>query len=221
MNNIKLSNSISSVFSVGIIITLLFVTASKASAQVDTFIIDNIDTVLISQHQEYHSPHKATFYSAIIPGLGQAYNKKYWKIPILYAGIGGIIYGISFNTKYYNKYKNAYRDFIIQDPANKSYLEFARKAGISEQDLGNSSTASWFEKAMNNKKNFYKRNRDFSYIGLIAIYVLNLIDASVDAHFYNYDISDELSLRVEPIALKLHNDVTEPDGFGLQLKFEF
>ncbi|MBN2166395.1 MAG: hypothetical protein JW717_08980 [Marinilabiliaceae bacterium] len=191
---------------------------NRVYSQIDTFTISNVDTIHIPTPEKYHSPHKATFYSAIIPGMGQAYNKQYWKIPILYAGLGGIIYGISFNTKYYNKYKNAYRDYIIKDPANKSYLEFAYKAGLTEDDINN---ADWFEQALKNKKDYYKRNRDFSYIGLLAIYVLNLVDASVDAHFYNYDISDDLTLRIEPTLLNFNSPITETQGFGLQLRLQF
>ena len=75
------------------------------------------------KEEKPHSPHKATFYSAILPGLGQAYNKKYFKIPIIYAGAGALAYAIHFNSKLYRKYRSAYRDWIIQDPHNKSYLE--------------------------------------------------------------------------------------------------
>lgn len=204
------------------VLILLLILSGNLYSQEDSVFITNIDTIQFEIPEKIHSPHKATFYSAIIPGLGQAYNKKYWKIPILYAGIGGVIYGISFNTKYYNKYKNAYRDFIIRDPANTSYVEFAEKAGLTQDDVeNNASTARWFESALNNKKNFYKRNRDFSYIGLLAVYVLNMIDASVDAHFYNYDISDDLSLRVEPQVINVGSYRTEPYGFGLQLKLSF
>ena len=199
---------------------LMILPVNHLLSQNDSAYITGIDTMQYKSGEKYHSPHKATFYAAVFPGLGQAYNKKYWKLPILYAGLGGIIYGIHFNTTYYTKYKNAYRDFIIRDPANTSYVEFAEKAGLTQEQV-ETVYAGWFERALKNKKDYYKRNRDFSYIGLLAVYVLSMIDASVDAHFYNYDISDDLSLKIEPKIIKFTNKGTEPDGFGLQLSFRF
>ena len=144
----------------------------------------------------YHSTHKATFYSAVFPGLGQIYNKKAWKVPILYAGVGAMAYAIHFNSKYHKKYKNAYRDFIIRDPANKSYLEFI-PSQISEEQIYNE-RAAWFEEALKSKKQYYRRYKELSYIGMGALYVLQMVDAAVDAHFFNFDISDDLSLMVTP-----------------------
>ncbi len=167
--------------------------------------------------EKKHSPHKASFYSAILPGMGQAYNKKYWKIPILYAGIGGVAYAIHFNSKYYKKYKSAYRDFIIRDPNNKSYLEFIPPP-LTEEDVYGPQEA-WFEEALNSKKQYYRRYRDLSYIGMVAIYVVQIVDAAVDAHFYNFDISDDLSMQVMPSMMPpAPGDYA---GMGLQLKFKF
>jgi len=179
----------------------------------------NITGTLVDmpQIQKKHSPHKASFYSAILPGLGQAYNKKYWKIPILYAGIGGMAYAIHFNTKYYKKYKSAYRDFIIGDPGNKSYLEFI-PPGLTEEDILGQ-RAQWFEDALNSKKQYYRRYRDLSYIGMITLYVLQIVDASVDAHFYNFDISDDLSMQVQPSMMPPAPG--EYSGMGLNFKFKF
>ncbi|WP_439181700.1 DUF5683 domain-containing protein [Carboxylicivirga taeanensis] len=167
--------------------------------------------------EKKHSPHKASFYSAILPGLGQAYNKKYWKIPILYAGIGGVGYAIHFNSKYYKKYKAAYRDFIIRDPGNKSYLEFLPPTMTEGQIYGEHEQ--WFKEALNSKKQYYRRYRDLSYIGMVGIYVLQIVDAAVDAHFYNFDISDDLSMQVQPSMMPpVPGDFA---GVGLQLQFNF
>ena len=171
-----------------------------------------------------HSPHKATFYSAILPGLGQAYNKKYWKIPILYAGIGGIIYGLNFNTTNYNKYRRAYRDFLIQDPGNTSYLnDNVRPRGTKRDEFEerlttDSSLASWYENALENKRNYYKRYRDLSYVGLALVYVLNLVDASVDAHFKTFDVSNDLSMHFEPSVTPMYGGL---NSIGMQVKFVF
>lgn len=164
-----------------------------------------------------HSPHKASVYAAVFPGAGQIYNKKYWKVPILYAGIGGLVYGIHFNTTYYNKYRSAYRDFLIRDPGNTSYEEFI-PPGLTIEDV-HGARSEWFQRALQNKRRYYKRYRDISYIGMAALYLASIIDASVDAHFYDFDISDDLSLRVEPAVL---SPVSEKgSAFGFQMRFQF
>lgn len=193
------------------------------SAQTDSLKVSSattVDKVITGTDTKYHSPHKATLYSAVLPGLGQAYNKKYWKIPIVYAALGSVVYGISFNTKYYNIYKTAYRDLIIQDPANTSYMDIAKKVNLSQEDaLGDD--YEWFKTALENQKKYYKRNRDLCYFGFVAVYVLNMIDASVDAHFFNYDISNELSLELVPqINPGVRFQSGEPQlGMRVNLKF--
>lgn len=167
--------------------------------------------------EKFHSPHKASIYSAVFPGLGQIYNKKYWKLPFVYGGIGGVSYAIHFNSKYYNIYRSAYRDFLIRDPGNTSY-ERVIPPGLTMDDV-HGTYAQWFQRALQNKKRYYKRYRDLSYIGMAAIYVVNIIDASIDAHFYYFDISDDLSLRVEPAYIQ-PNPARE-GALGLQLKLQF
>lgn len=164
-----------------------------------------------------HSPHKASIYAAVFPGAGQIYNKKYWKVPILYASIGGLVYAIQFNTTYYNKYRSAYRDFLIRDPGNTSYVEFI-PPGLGIEDV-HGARSEWFQRALQNKRRYYKRYRDMSYIGLVALYLVSIVDASVDAHFYDFDISDDLSLRVEPAMLSPVTD--KGSAFGLQMRFQF
>jgi hypothetical protein len=132
------------------------------------------DTLLAQNEYDPLAPSKAAFYSAVVPGLGQAYNKKYWKIPIIYVGIGTGIYFYNQNTKDYNRFRDAYKRRLagFQDD------EFQ---GISDDRLIDAQkTAS--------------RNRDVSIIVSIAFYLLNIIDANVDAHLRQYNISDDLSL---------------------------
>lgn len=132
------------------------------------------DSLLAQNEYDPLAPSKAAFYSAVVPGLGQAYNKKYWKIPIIYAGIGTGIYFYNQNTKDYNRFRDAYKRRLagFQDD------EFQ---GISDDRLIDAQrTAS--------------RNRDVSIIVSIAFYLLNIIDANVDAHLRQYNISDDLSL---------------------------
>ncbi len=175
------------------------------------------DIIPQEKEEKIHSPHKATFYSAIFPGLGQIYNKKYWKLPIIYGAIGGLGYAIHFNSTNYQKYKNAYRDFLIQDPGNKSYIKVI-PINLTVEDV-EGQYADWFESALENKRDYYKRYRDLSYIGMAAIYVLNMIDATVDAHFYNFDVSDDLSMKLQPVILD-HDPVTG-SSFGIQLALRF
>jgi hypothetical protein len=164
-----------------------------------------------------HSPHKASIYAAVFPGAGQIYNKKYWKVPILYAGIGGLVYAIHFNSSYYKRYRSAYRDFLIRDPGNTSYEQFI-PPGL-DMDRVHGDLSEWFQRALQNKRRYYKRYRDISYIGMAALYVASIIDASVDAHFYDFDISDDLSLRIEPAMLSPVTD--KGSAFGFQMQFQF
>ncbi len=163
-----------------------------------------------------HSPHKASIYSAVLPGLGQAYNKKYWKIPILYAGFAGLVYAIDFNTRNYNMYRRGYRDWIIQDPNNTSYEKvFEGRTWFTEEFKVN--YASYIENTLENGKDYYERWRNLSYVGFALVYIINIIDASVDAHFKTFDVSDDLSMRIEPIV----NPGFGNNSIGLQLKLVF
>lgn len=125
-----------------------------------------------------HSPRRATLYSTFLPGLGQVYNKKYWKIPVVYAGLGVCTYLAIDNNNEFNRYKNAY---VI------------RKDGEQDEFFGILN-----EQALLNEMDRWRKLRDYSIIGIAAFYVLQIIDANVDAHLYHFDISDDLSLKVFP-----------------------
>ena len=192
--------------------------AHPMAAQNDSIVVLPVEAPVEAYDfsQKVHSPHKASFYAAILPGLGQIYNKKYWKVPLIYGGIAGVAYGIHFNSKYYKDYRRAYRDFIVRDPNNTSYLQFV-PPGISIDDIHGKHSA-WFQNALKNKKNYYKRYRELSYIGLGLIYVAQIIDATVDAHFFNFDISDDLSLNIQPALIAPQ---AEQSAVGLQFNFNF
>lgn len=127
------------------------------------------------------NPGKALAYSLILPGAGQVYNKRIWKVPIIYAGLGSMVYFISFNKKELKRYDDAIRE-RVDNPQNPQD-EFV---GI----LSNSGIDSY--------RKFYDKNLQLSYIGLVAIYLLNGIEAFVDRHLQEYDISDNLSLQLNP-----------------------
>lgn len=131
-----------------------------------------------SDELKIHSAHKASVLSTIIPGAGQVYNKKYWKVPIIYASLATSIYFINENQNKFNSYKDAY----IQ----------RENGGIDDYyELYNNSQLITI-------MDYYQRNRDVSYIITAAVYLLNIVDASVDAHLLDFDVSDDLTVSYSP-----------------------
>ena len=128
-----------------------------------------------------HSPTKATLLSLALPGLGQCYNKKYWKVPIIYGGFAALTYGVIFNHTEYGRFKSAYGYRVDSDSLTVD--EF--NGLVSDAELISN-------------VDYYRRNRDLCYIGIGLLYVMNLIDAAVDAHLYDFDVSDNLSMRIQP-----------------------
>lgn len=149
------------------------------------------------------TPSKAAFYSAILPGLGQAYNKKYWKIPIVYAALGTGIYFYIDNGNEYKRYRDAYK---------------RRLAGFKDDEFyGSGSTPQISNDALIRAQRTLRRNKEISLLVTIGIYALNIIDANVDAHLLQYNIDDNL-------ALKPHFNFNELDAttnLGLTLGFKF
>ena len=126
--------------------------------------------------------------SAVLPGLGQIYNRKYWKLPIIYGGFAGLIYSAGFAGKRYKNYKEAYILRTDENPTTIDKYDYQIDNG----------EVKYSENGLLELKDYYRRNRDLSYIILIGIYALNIIDANVDAHFFNFDISEDLSLNITP-----------------------
>lgn len=142
------------------------------------------DSILLSDSAipEVHSPRKAALYSGVLPGLGQAYNEKYWKIPIVYTGLGITVYSIAFNARYFNELKDAYAIRTDGDP--ETIDKYANILPLESQLI--------------QYAQFYKKNLDISVLILAGVWLLNVVDAVVDAHLYNFDISDDLSLNIQP-----------------------
>lgn len=136
---------------------------------------------------------KAVIYSAIFPGLGQFYNRKYWKLPIVYGGALGLTYAITWNGRVYNDYNKAYRDLVLNVP-NGAYLDYL-SPGQTVDDFGRDRLQS----ALKSKKDFYRRNRDLAIIAAVGVYALCMIDAYVDAQLYDFDMSPDLSMRITPV----------------------
>jgi len=180
-----------------------------------TLIIDSTKIEVVPSKAEIiHSPKKASIYSAILPGLGQAYNKKYWKIPIIYAGIGTIGYFIAWNNTIYKKYKLAYNDLIDKDPDTNSHLDLDN---AKYWNLDDPTEYANFKSALSRQSDYNRRNRDLLIISMFGFYGLNIIDASVDAHFFDFDISEDLTMNWQPAVLTFDKQVV----YGANFTFKF
>jgi hypothetical protein len=143
------------------------------------------------------TPAKAAFYSAILPGLGQAYNKKYWKIPLVYGAIGTSMYFYIDNNRKYKDYRNAYKRRLEgYNDDNYQFLDESRLVAGQK---------------------FYQRNRDLSALFVVGFYVLNIIDANVDAALIQFNVNERLSMKPEIYP----NDVTFRPNVGLTFNYQF
>lgn len=142
------------------------------------------------------APSKAAFYSAVFPGMGQVYNKKYWKVPLVYGALGTTIYFYISNNKKYNQYRNAYKNRLEGIPDDYSYLDNSRL--ISAQK-------------------FYQKNRDLSALLTGLFYILNIVDANVDAHLMQFNVNDNLTLKPD----LYRNEFTTKQDLGVCLTLKF
>ncbi|WP_206611038.1 DUF5683 domain-containing protein [Mariniphaga sediminis] len=188
-----------------IVIQLLAVLNLQAQL-VDT---DTLKTVKklppVEEEEKVHSPRKATIYSAILPGLGQAYNKKYWKIPIIYIGFGAIGYFIDWNNENYQLFRTGYRHLTDDDPETQDYLKI-EAVRRNNYDLNNPTQFNNLKTALSKQQDYYRRNRDLLFISIVGFYGLNIIDASVDAHLFDFDIGDDLTMNWQPSMLNIDNN---------------
>jgi hypothetical protein len=155
-----------------------------------------------TQKQRVHSPKKAAVLSAIIPGAGQLYNRKNWKVPVLAAGAGALVYGFQFNQKNYKLFKTE----LIH-----------RQSGAIEinTEFSNLSNAN-----LNELQDFYHRNRDLTIVGMALLYALNVLDATVDAHLFDFNVNEDLSLNIRPQTLYSSISSMPIAGLGLTLNFK-
>ena len=144
-------------------------------------------------------PAKAAFYSAVLPGLGQVYNKRYWKLPLIYGGIGASIYYYDLNNKNFKRYRNAYK---------------RRLAGFTDDEFQG---VIFDNDRLIDGMNFYKQFRDQSMLFIIGTYFLNILDANIDAHLKQYNINQNLSLK----PYMDQNPVVADHHFGVSLNFNF
>lgn len=154
------------------------------------------------------NPKRALWLSLVIPGAGQVYNRKYWKLPIFYGGFVGCIYAMTWNNQMYHDYAQAYMDIMDNDPTTQSYNNFLH--------LGATITPANEERYKNifkQRKDRYRRWRDLSIFTTIAVYALSVIDAYVDASLSDFDISDDLSLHIAPTVISNKSIATPNNPF--------
>ena len=190
----------------GLLLILLTLAWQGIKAQ-DTLILTQDDPVQTASIKNSHSPKKATLL-ALIPGAGQAYNHKYWKMPIVYAGFGVTTYFAITNGQDYRLYRDAY-DY-----------KMGIKTDVSQHAI--EEAAKYTEDNLITLRDYYRSNMELSWIVTAAWYILQIIDANVDAHFFYYDVGDDLTLHVEPQFNTINEfNLGYGNNIGLTLKLNF
>ncbi|WP_300026463.1 DUF5683 domain-containing protein [uncultured Maribacter sp.] len=151
------------------------------------------------------APSKAAFYSAVIPGLGQIYNKRYWKVPIVWGAIGGSAYMYIYNNDQYQRFRTAFK---------------RRQAGFTDDEFNGEGTLPLFdEDDLEYQQERFQNDRDLWLVAAIGLYALNIVDANVDAHLKQFNIDDDLSIDFEPYLD--FNQVTNSPNYGMALIIKF
>lgn len=161
-------------------------------------------------------PLRATWLAVIVPGLGQIYNRSYWKLPIVYGGLMGCGFAIAWNGEKYDAYKQAYRDILadannISTNPTRSYNAILPE-GYTIDRMGGVSN---YTAVLKDRQNMYRRYRDISIVVGVLVYALSIIDAYVDAQLFDFDISDDLSINIEP---QLYYNPNLPEQRSAELK---
>jgi hypothetical protein len=173
---------------------------------------------------------RATMLAVAFPGLGQIYNRKIWKIPVVYIGFGALIYTAQFNSKNYLLYMKAYQDFSDNIKSTNSYLKVISPQvpqssydKVVYPDPSNPNLESsyiYYQNAMLQTVDYYKRYRDLSYIGIAGWYLISILDANVDASLFNYDVTPNLNITFLPMQMPLPGGYVGA-GLSVDLKINF
>lgn len=163
-------------------------------------------------------PKRAMWLAIVVPGAGQIYNRKYWKLPIVYGGFLGCAYAWRWNNQMYRDYSQAYMDIMDDDPNTQSYNQFLH-LGMEITDDNKERYQNLFKR----RKDYYRKYRDLSIFCLIGVYALSVIDAYVDASLSQFDISKDLSLKIEPSIINNHSSLNpvKASSLGLQCSLNF
>jgi hypothetical protein len=187
---------------------------------------DSLSVATPVKHKFKPETMRATMMAVSFPGLGQIYNRKYWKIPVVYIGFGALVYSAGFNSKNYVQYLKGYLDLNDAIPQTDSYVDLLPDKNRENYDRTlyptkyNHSTFTAYSDALLRMVDYYKRYRDLSYIGIGAWYLISILDANVDASLFNYDISNNLDITFVPMQMTLPGGYVGA-GFGVDLKVNF
>ncbi len=212
------------------IVLLIFVSGHLYAADslnfampVDTINITELDSVQMAKMLKRHAilkrvpdPQMAPWIAAIFPGIGQAYNRQYWKIPIIYGGFCGLGYAIAWNNGLYIDYRKGYTDLCSADP-NARYYEYLLPADVKID----ASNIDYYKRTFKSKMEGYQRNRDLSIIATVVLYMLSIIDAYVDAQLRDYDVSPELSMSFTPSVIPPTKDGALASSLGMSYRLNF
>ena len=205
---------------------LLWLGTTQAMAQKDSLAVESlsledsitIDSASLSKALAPKALRKQRL-ALVLPGAGQIYNRKYWKLPIIYGGFVGCAYAMSWNNQMYHDYSQAYLDIMDDDPNTQSYNQFLHLGAQID-----ASNIERYKEIFRKRKDRYRRWRDMSMFVMIGVYAFSVIDAYVDASLSEFDISDDLSLRVEPTVINNNQRTRNPlrsSTLGLQCSLTF
>lgn len=169
------------------------------------------------------NPKRALWLALVIPGGGQIYNRKYWKLPLVYGGFMGCAYALTWNNMMYKDYSQAYLDIMDVDENTKSYEDFL-PYNVTITD----SNRSRYQEILRKRKDYYRKYRDMSIFAFAAVYLLSVVDAYVDAELSSFEINEDLSLRIEPTVINSSVGHTNDhllnkanSAYGLQCSLKF
>jgi len=169
----------------------------------------------VKLHYKKPDPKRALWLALVLPGAGQIYNHKYWKLPIIYGGFLGCTYALLWNQQMYKDYTQAYLDIMDEDPTTASYNNMLPYGyditGREEQ----------FKSIFKRKKDFYRKNRDLSIFAFFGVYILSVIDAYVDAQLSTFDITPDLSMKVGPTVIEQKTYSNKSGAVGVQCSLNF
>ena len=158
---------------------------------------------------------RATWLALVIPGGGQIYNRKYWKLPIVYGGFVGCMYAYNWNGQMYKDYRQAYLDIMDSDPNTDSFKDFFRPGYDFERNK------EYLKTVFKKRKDKYRRWRDMSIFSFIGVYALSVIDAYVDAQLSSFDISEDINLSIEPQVVNSDRMLQEGGYYGFNCHITF
>lgn len=180
---------------------IVLVDSARIVTVSDSLLQTSIEASL-KQKRFVPDPIRSMWLGLVFPGGGQIYNHKYWKLPIIYGGFLGCVYALTWNSQMLHDYSQAYLDIMDSDPNTKSY---EKMLPIGYDITGREER---FKTIFKNKKNFFRRNRDLSIFAFAGVYLLAVIDAYVDGELSTFDISDDLSLHLEPTVIQISSAKT-------------